>query len=1084
MLLSNEKPEFSNSGETSSSVDEQLLENVKPNLISLTSSGSYSSNLFSDMGNHNADNSPTDLQNMVELQSLDGHGISLKDVETSLDSFTVILEEPIKYSQTSLNGNATNSNILQSGEGSHICASPSRQRKHSVNTPDLLENCSQISAEQSNGGKTRAETFRYLKRNWSSVQDLSTLPFYSQKNEPEFTYLTHNPCQSSTTISSVQKSKDSGLPRSLSCLSLGSGVKPYDHVQSKVREYISQIKKTESERKKNIEISCSKREDGKSFHSSIQQEPEEDLRHIICKLQEELNDKNNIISQIQENYDALLMKYADAENRIDRLRFKVIDSSVEEIRSHRTQDDFSIWNNEHSKSSLVNQSYSERAGFHDRNLHLRRNLFQRSFLSGSSSLPSAANMRPNGQENFLRNLSNDANFTPELKTSSDFLAVNRRLQEDIALPFLAISTPNHSFSKPESSAEFQQLSLRESVTELENMEDKASVNCTEDCVMRREEENLSSEDILLNSHIPHNLSLGETKNVVRSGDQETIANICSVVSDRLRETKSFFSKDFSDSEEHKASSSENSILKVKQWQESLPPPELIEPSCYDTLPNNCCNSIKETSKNDSTRKAKRGNSKTKKHYDTEFTCLEEMKLPKPVPHQIPFAFTEHRKDSPNGKNLLTNRSFSKNLITNIGLSYKQFFRSEPDLRLIMNKSSVDNEAKSHFGNIMKISSHRMPTNTTTKKTGAKTVPGTYCEIKPLRVEPCYCWDKSALDLENESHLKHCDSSIMLQENNISEHTVPHLKLGDFMDIKMDDLKQKMDVNDIHNSDIPSFVYSPSTSMSSTAVYSGCKHKDVGKDVKTFEDSSTSYKNIQRKCTSVNKRPRGTVCCSKTDSNQHKSAQNGSCPCVCQMDNLCHDCKNIEQHKKYVLSTPYCAANSFWHNCCSHVVPKHSCGVNTETTLHTRMPEHTSHKYSLVHSFCSCGVNTDKRDLTDSATFHVEFVSRANDTSQKKKHDSGDHNGVVDKIHNNFSNKVLFVQHSPSATKMSNEQSPSAVAAITDQDARDLAQCLEEVNNIASLLKAQSESIIEVVTANLADHVGSGETRVFDVSGIP
>lgn len=1072
MLLSNEKPEISDSGETSSSMDEQLLENVRPNLISLTSSGSHTSNLFSDMGNQSAGHSPLDLQRMVELQSLDGHGISLKDVETSLDSFTVILEEPIKSSQNSLNDNATSSNVYQSGEDSHFCASPGRQSKHSVTTLDLLENCSKPSVEEQNCGRTHAATFRYLKRNWSSVQDLSTLPLYSQRIEPEFTYLTHNPCQSSTTISSVPKSKDSGLPRSMSCLSLGSGVKPYDHVQSKVREYISQIKKTESERKKNIEIPCSKREEGKTFNTPVQQEPEEDLRHIICKLQEELNDKNNIISQIQENYDALLMKYADAENRIDRLRFKVIDSSVEEIRSNRTQDDFSIWNNEHSKNSILNQSCSERVGFLDRNLHFRRNLLQRSAISGSSSLPSATNMRPAGQEN----LNNDTSFTPEIKTSSDLLEINKRLQEDMALPFLAVSTPNHSFGKPDSSTEFQQMSLRESLTELENLEEKISVNCSEDCFMRRDGENLSSEDILLNSTDSHELSLRGSKNIVRSGDKETIANIYSVVSDRSREKKSFFSKDFTDSEEHKASSSENSILKVKQWQESLPPPEQIEPSCYDTLTSNCCNTI-EASTNDFSRKAKRGKSKTKKRNDTEFTSLAENKS-KFVPCQNPSVFTEQGNEAPPAKNLLTNRSFSKNLITNIGLSWKQFFRSEPDLRQIMTGSNVDSEVKINFGNV-KVSSYRMPKS---EPTAFMPLPGSFCEIKPLHIEPCYCWDKSTLDVENKSHLKQSDSSAVLQQKNTSEHTVPRLKLGDFFDVKLDNMQKKMGINDIHNSDMPSFVYSPSTSMSSTAVYSGCKLNAIGKDVKTLDDSSTSYKNIQRRCTSANKRLHGTLCYSKTDNYQHKSFQNETCQSVCQMGCLSHNCKNLEPHRKYMVNTPYYADNSFWCNCCSHIVTKHSCGVNTDASVHARMQEHTPHKYSSAYSFCSCGVNTDSRDIVDCSTFHVEFVSSADDISRKKKQDLGNCNEAVDKIQNNVSSKLLFLQDTSSATNHS-EQSSTAVAAITDQDARDLAQCLEEVNNIASLLKAQSESIIEVVTANLADCIGK-ETTVFNVSEIP
>jgi hypothetical protein len=56
---------------------------------------------------------------------------------------------------------------------------------------------------------------------------------------------------------------------------------------------------------------------------------EETLTAVIKDLHYELQDKELLLSKLQDNYDKLLIKYAEAENRIDQLRFKVIDPSLE-----------------------------------------------------------------------------------------------------------------------------------------------------------------------------------------------------------------------------------------------------------------------------------------------------------------------------------------------------------------------------------------------------------------------------------------------------------------------------------------------------------------------------------------------------------------------------------------------------------------------------------------------------------------------------------------------------------------------------------------------------------------------------------
>lgn len=73
-----------------------------------------------------------------------------------------------------------------------------------------------------------------------SLQDLSTLPRFPLKSKSNISLGTV-PSKSMLTVTSVSKSKDTGLPRSLSCLSLNSEERNYSHIQSKVKEYIKNI---------------------------------------------------------------------------------------------------------------------------------------------------------------------------------------------------------------------------------------------------------------------------------------------------------------------------------------------------------------------------------------------------------------------------------------------------------------------------------------------------------------------------------------------------------------------------------------------------------------------------------------------------------------------------------------------------------------------------------------------------------------------------------------------------------------------------------------------------------------------------
>jgi hypothetical protein len=139
--------------------------------------------------------------------------------------------------------------------------------------------------------------------------------------------------QSATTISSGLKSKDSGLPRSVSCFSLSSGGKSYDHIQSKVKEYIRQIKEAD-ERRKAVKLGDNSSKsiiaDDLNYVSdeSNSAASEKTLASVIRGLHNELKEREIVLAKLQDNYNKLLIKYAEAENRIDYLRFKVDDPSV------------------------------------------------------------------------------------------------------------------------------------------------------------------------------------------------------------------------------------------------------------------------------------------------------------------------------------------------------------------------------------------------------------------------------------------------------------------------------------------------------------------------------------------------------------------------------------------------------------------------------------------------------------------------------------------------------------------------------------------------------------------------------------
>uniref|UniRef100_A0A1B6KJG3 Uncharacterized protein n=1 Tax=Graphocephala atropunctata TaxID=36148 RepID=A0A1B6KJG3_9HEMI len=131
----------------------------------------------------------------------------------------------------------------------------------------------------------------------------------------------------SQSLSSTTKSKDSGFQRSVSFVSLTSGRKNYDHVQSKVKAYIMNIKESEAIRKRNKQLAQTV--EVVSEPVSLVDEidlvlDKEDLLLKIQELKHELQEKAIYIDAQQRNYNNLLLKLAEAKNTIDSLRLQRI----------------------------------------------------------------------------------------------------------------------------------------------------------------------------------------------------------------------------------------------------------------------------------------------------------------------------------------------------------------------------------------------------------------------------------------------------------------------------------------------------------------------------------------------------------------------------------------------------------------------------------------------------------------------------------------------------------------------------------------------------------------------------------------
>lgn len=153
-----------------------------------------------------------------------------------------------------------------------------------------------------------------------SLYDVSSIPSNGLKNPSQ---RPRNTRASLSALCSRNRSRDSGFTHSGSLISLNSSSHKYDHVESKVKRYIQNIKDADSLRKKERAMS-------KPFLAEVRRPASEDdfaepqdgpeLVHLVHKMQHDMAEKDRILHQLQDDYYNLLQKYAEAENKIDKLR--------------------------------------------------------------------------------------------------------------------------------------------------------------------------------------------------------------------------------------------------------------------------------------------------------------------------------------------------------------------------------------------------------------------------------------------------------------------------------------------------------------------------------------------------------------------------------------------------------------------------------------------------------------------------------------------------------------------------------------------------------------------------------------------
>jgi hypothetical protein len=341
------------------SLEDECLDDIKADLISLTLYGSNLSTLNTDMKSPSSqstpgssfDNSPVPTGEDIQTDSVPvilNSPLEENSVFSSIETLTQCSDvELSKMCDISSQKVMRDSETLCNRTGKlNFTTQEQTTLQHSTNAQNI------VGFPQPHVNQDKNKSFAKCKLSLS-LHDVSTLPDFPLKRKSRDFSSDTIQSQSVITISSGLKSKDSGLPRSVSCLSFSSDRKNYEHVQSKVKEYIRQIKEA-NERRKSLKLgdTYDKSNHANDLNYASDENKsvtsEETLTAVIKDLHYELQDKEILLSKLQDNYDKLLIKYAEAENRIDQLRFKVIDPSLKLAGQREEQN--------HLESSVLNSS--------------------------------------------------------------------------------------------------------------------------------------------------------------------------------------------------------------------------------------------------------------------------------------------------------------------------------------------------------------------------------------------------------------------------------------------------------------------------------------------------------------------------------------------------------------------------------------------------------------------------------------------------------------------------------------------------------------------------------------------------------
>lgn len=153
-----------------------------------------------------------------------------------------------------------------------------------------------------------------------SLADLSTIKSFKPLiREDSAIYSTE------TLTSAMTNRTDSTIHRSNSYLnSVGRNKNKYSHVESKVKQYIKDIKDNEAKSKatrNSLQLSTKKQQVDKYVNEMVKSEDEEilNLKTNLKKLEIQLLEKNKLIEQLQYNYKLMENKYNSATNIILKL---------------------------------------------------------------------------------------------------------------------------------------------------------------------------------------------------------------------------------------------------------------------------------------------------------------------------------------------------------------------------------------------------------------------------------------------------------------------------------------------------------------------------------------------------------------------------------------------------------------------------------------------------------------------------------------------------------------------------------------------------------------------------------------------